>query len=123
MPAIIKTLHDIENNIIYPDTVATAIHMPDGHRTLMDEIEEFADGSNTTVFNQDGSITKTMTNSGMVITTVFGDGVITDTCVYPDETVYWVQTTTFNADGSITVEKVFADNSEYVEEENNGGGE
>ena len=122
MPAIIKTLHDIQNNIVYPDTVVTAVHMPDGHRTLLAELEEFEDGSNVTTFNADGSITKTMTNSGMVITTEFGDGVITDTCVYPDETVYYTQTTTFNEDGSITVEKVYADNSEY-EEEDNGGGE
>ena len=120
MPAIIKSLHDINNQLIYPETIVTAIHMPDGHRNLMDEIEEWMDGSNTTVFNQDGSITKTMTDSGMVITTVFGDGVITDTCTYPDETLYYTQTTTFNNDGSITVAKVYADNSEYEEEE---GGE
>ena len=115
MPAIIKTLHDINNQIVYPDTVVTAVHMLDGKRTLQAEIEELEDESNTTVFNQDGSITKTMTNSGMIITTVFGDGVITDTCTYPDETVYYVKTTTFNNDGSITVAKVYADNS--------GGGE
>ena len=115
MPAIIKSLHDIHNNLIYPETIVTSIHMPDGRRYLVDVLEEFLDGSNTTEFNQDGSITKTMTNSGMVITTEFGDGVITDTCTYPDSTVYYVQTTTFNNDGSITVDKEYADNS--------GGGE
>lgn len=122
MPAIIKSLHDINNNIVYPETIVTAIHMPDGHRNLLDELAEFKDDSNVTVFNADGTITKTMINSGMVITTEFGDGVITDTCRYPDETIYYTQTTTFNDDGSITVMKVYADNSEYVED-NEGSGD
>ena len=121
MPAVIKSLHQKDNTIVYPETIVSAVHMPDGHRNLMDEIEEWMDGSNTTTFNQDGSITKVMTNSGMVITTVFGDGVITDTCTYPDETPYYTQTTTFNQDGSITTLKVYADNSEYEEEEEGGG--
>ena len=112
MPAIIKTLHDIDNNIVYPDTIVQAVHMPDGQRTLMAEIEEIEDESCTTVFNVDGTITKTMTNSGMIITTEFGsDGTITDTCTYPDETVYYVKTTTFEDDGSIVVSKVYSDNS------------
>ena len=115
MPAIIKSLHDINNQLIYPETVVTAVHMPDGHRNLLDVLEQIEDGSCVTVFNADGSITKTMTNSGIVITTEFGDGVITDTAVYPDTTVYYVKTTTFTSDGSITVDYEFADNT--------GGGE
>lgn len=112
MPAIIKSLHDINNQLIYPETIVTAIHMPDGQRDLVDELAEFKDDSNVTTFNADGSITKVMTHSGMIITTEFGDNVITDTCTYSDgTTLYYTQTTTFNDDGSITVEKVYADNA------------
>ena len=123
MPAVIKSLHDITRDqttgeitgrmLVYPETVISAVHMLDGRRTLDDAIAEINDESNVTSFNQDGSITKVMTNSGMIITTEFGDGVITDTCTYPDGvTVYYVKTTTFNQDGSITVSKVYADNTE-----------
>jgi len=112
MPAKIVTLHDIDNVIMYPDTVVDAIHMPDGRRTLRAEIEQIEDDSSVTSFNQDGSITKVMTNSGMVITTEFGDGVITETANYADETLYYTKTTTFNADGTITVAKVYEDNTE-----------
>ena len=123
MPAVIKSLHDAvraegatgsitSRTLVYPETIISAVHMLDGRRTLDDAIAELNDESNVTVFNQDGSITKTMTQSGMTITTEFGDGVITDTCMYPDgETVYYVKTTTFNNDGSITVSKVYADNT------------
>ena len=122
MPAVIKSLHDITRDsetgevtgrmLVYPETVITAVHMPDGRRTVMEEFEQLEDESSVTSFNQDGSITKTMTYSGMTITTQFGDGVITDTCRYSDQTLYYTKTTTFNQDGSITVSKVYADNTE-----------
>ena len=112
MPAKIVTLHDIENTIIYPETIASAIRMPDGRRSLLAELDDLNDESCVTEFNNDGTITKTMTNSGMVTTTSFNnDGSITDYCEYPDGTEYFTKTTTFNSDGSITVSKVYADNS------------
>lgn len=122
MPAKIVTLHDIDNEIMYPETIVSAVHMPDGRRTLQEDIEELEDGSCTITFNNDGSITQVMTNTGMIITTEFGeaDGEIVETCTYADETPYYTQTTTFNGDGTITVSKVFADNSE-PEEEGEGG--
>lgn len=110
MPAIIRSLQDKSGLIVYPDTIVSAVHMPDGLRTLQEEIEELKDGSSVTTFNADGSITKVMTVSGMVITTVFGNGVITETCNYPDDTNYYVKTTTFNADGTITVVVDYANN-------------
>jgi hypothetical protein len=100
--------------------------MPDGRRTLEDELEEIKDGSCEITFNEDGSITQEMTNSGMIITTEFGqaDGVITETCTYADGTLYYTKTTTFNNDGTITISKVYADNSEpVVPEQQEGGGE
>ena len=123
MPAIIRSLHEVTRSsgadgditsrtLVYPDTIISAVHMLDGRRTLDDAIAELNDESNVTTFNQDGSITKTMTTSGMIITTTFGDGVITDTCTYSDETPFYTKTTTFNDDGSITVSKVYADNTE-----------
>ena len=124
LPAVIKSLHDVTRDdetgaitgrtLVYPETVITAVHMPDGRRTVVDEFNELKDDSNVTSFNEDGSITKVMTNSGMIITTEFGDGVITETAVYADETPYYTKTTTFNADGSITTSKVYADNNQDV---------
>ena len=121
MPAKIRSIHEIERDsqtgaitgrtLIYPDTIVSAIHMLDGKRTLDDALGDLEDDSSVTVFNQDGSITRTMTRSGMVITTVFGDNVITETCTYSDSTPYYIKTTTFNDDGSITVDKEFADNT------------
>lgn len=120
MPAVIKSLHDVTRDsegvitgrtLVYPETVITAVHMPDGKRTVVDEFDEIKDESNVTSFNSDGSITKVMTNSGMVITTEFGDSVITETAVYSDDTPYYVKTTTFEADGSITTYKEYADNT------------
>ena len=121
MPAKIRSLHEITRDsetgaitgrtLVYPDTIVSAIHMPDGSRTLEDALEDLSDDSSVTTFNQDGSITKTMTNSGMIHTTVFGDNVITETCTYSDETPYYTQTTTFNQNGSITVVKEYADNT------------
>lgn len=126
MPAVIRTIHDVTRDtsedgkgriigrtIVYPETIITAVHMPDGRRTLFDAIEQINDESSVTSFNNDGSITKVMTSSGMIIHTEFGNGVITETCYYADgETVYYVKTTTFNNDGTITVSKIYADNSE-----------
>lgn len=122
MPAVIRSLHCVERDsgpygkitnrtLLYPETIISAIHMLDGKRTLDDAITEFDDDSSVTTFNQDGSITKVMTRSEMIITTVFGEGVIIETCTYSDETPYYVKTTTFNDDGSITISKEYADNS------------
>lgn len=126
MPAVIKTIHGVERDrsedgkgkiigrtIIYPETIVTAVHMPDGRRNLLDELAEMKDDSNVTSFNNDGSITKVMTNSGMIIKTEFGAGVITETCYYSDgETVYYVKTTTFEDNGDITTLVTYADNNE-----------
>ena len=122
MPAKIATLHNKANEIIYPETIIGAVHMPDGKRTLQAELEEIADGSCTITFNNDGSITQVMTDTGMVLTTVFGetDGSIVTTCLYSDETEYYTETITFNNDGTITKSRVYADNSEPEEAE---GGE
>ena len=119
MPAVIRSLHEIQRNsitkeitgrtIVYPETIISAVHMLDGKRTLEAELGELKDESSVTEFNNDGSITETMTNTGMIITTVFNsDGSITETCEYPDRSTYYTKTTTFNADGSITVDKVYA---------------
>ena len=110
MPARIVSLHNKADEIMYPETVVSAVHMLDGRRTLQAEIDELKDESCITRFNSDGSITKVMTNSGLVITTSFGDGSIVDTCTYSDGTLFYTKTTTFESDGSITVSKVYADN-------------
>ena len=110
MPAQINSLHNKAGTIVYPETIISAVHMLDGKRTLDAAIEEFADDSSVTVFNNDGTITKTMTNSGMYSVTTFGDNVITEVCRYPDAAIYYTKTTTFNNDGSITVSKVYANN-------------
>lgn len=125
MPAKIVSLHNKAHDILYPDTMIDAVHMPDGYRTLRAELEEMNDGSCEIVFNNDGSITQTMTNTGMIITTEFGeaDGTFIERCTYPDGTLYYTETTRFNNDGTITVSKVYADNSNYTPSENNEGGE
>lgn len=110
MPAIIRTLQDKAGNQIYPDTIVTAVHMPDGKRTVMAEFEELKDESSTTTFNADGTITKVMTNSGLIMTTSFSGNVVTEECTYADLTPYYTKTTTFNSDGTITVVKSYADN-------------
>ena len=122
MPAIIRSLHEVtrasdasgaitSRRIVYPDTIISAVHMLDGRRTLDDAIAEFNDDSNVTSFNQDGSITKVMTNSGMIINTEFGENIITETCTYSDSTPYYIKTTTFSNDGTITEVKTYADNT------------
>lgn len=125
MPAKIVSLHSKDNTIIYPETIVSAVHMPDGRRTLQADIEALENGSCEISFNADGTITQVMTNTGMVITIEFGeaDGEIIETCRYPDETLYYTETTTFNDDGTITISKVYADNSEPEEDEQEGGGE
>ena len=110
MPATIRTLVNKAGDNIYPETIVSAVNMPDGRRTLETEIDEIKDDSSTTVFNSDGTITKTMAYSGLVITTAFSGNVVTETAVYSDSTPYYVKTTTFNNDGSITVSKVYANN-------------
>lgn len=121
MPAVIRSLHNIEGTIVYPETIVTAVHMPDGRRNLLDVLELLKDGSCTTEFNDDGSITTTYTNSGISVLTEFGDAVITETATYSDETPYYVKTTTFNDDGSITELYEFADNSSGTDDEEVGG--
>jgi hypothetical protein len=110
MPAIIRTLQDNAGNNVFPETIVSAVNMPDGKRTLLAELDELEDESSTTTFNADGSITKVMTNSGMIITTAFSGSVVTETCTYSDLTPYYTKTTTFNADGTITVDKQYASN-------------
>jgi len=121
MPAKIRSLHEITRDsetgaitgrtLVYPDTIVSAIHMLDGRRTLDDALGDLSDDSSVTTFNQNGTITRVMTNSGMIITTEFGDNVITETCTYSDATPYYIKTTTFNNNGSITVVKEYADNT------------
>ena len=120
MPAKIGTLHNKANEIIYPETIVSAVHMLDGKRDLQAEIEQLQDESKTIVFNNDGTITQTMTHSGMYIITEFEEGAVVETCYYSDDTVYWTMTTSFEQDGSIVVSKVYADNSEPEEEEGEG---
>lgn len=110
MPATIRTIVDVNGDNIFPETIVSAVNMPDGKRTLLSELDEMKDESSETVFNSDGSVTKTMTTSGMIITTSFGANVVTETCTYSDMTPYYTKTTTFNSDGSITVVKQYANN-------------
>ena len=67
------------------------------NRKAMMAIQGFQ--SNTTIFNDDGSITET-NSDGHTLTTIFNnDNSINETFV-GDKTI--TKTTTFNADGSIT---------------------
>ena len=109
MPARIATLHDIDNTIMYPETIISAVHMPDGKRTLQAELEQIEDESRTIEFNADGTITTTYTNSGMYIVTSFTNGEVVEVCYNSDASEYYTMTTSFNADGSITVSKVYAE--------------
>lgn len=110
MPATIRTLVDYSGGNIYPETIVSAVNMPDGKRTLLAELDEIKDESQTITPNANGTITTVMTNSGLIITTSFSGNVVTETCTYADHTPYYVKTTTFNADGSITVDKQYANN-------------
>ena len=110
MPATIRSLINKAGTNIYPETIVSAVNMPDGRRTLEIELDEIKDDSSTTTFNSDGTITKVMALSGLIITTAFTGNIVTETAVYSDRTPYYVKTTTFNNDGSITVEKVYANN-------------
>lgn len=110
MPATIRTIVDASGGNIFPETIVSAVNMPDGRRTLLSELDEIKDESSVTEFNSDGTITKTMTNSGMIITTSFSGNVVTESCTYSDLTPYYTKTTTFNLDGSITVDKQYASN-------------
>lgn len=120
MPAQIRTLHDIvrdsetgavtARNLVYPETIVTAVHMPDGSRTLMEEMEEIKDGSCTVSDIGTAEVTQTMTNSGMVIKQTRSGNVITEVCTYPDDTEYYTKTITLN-EGGYTVATVYADNN------------
>ena len=55
MPAKIVSLHSKDNTIIYPETIVSAVHMPDGRRTLQADIEELENGSCTITFNDDAA--------------------------------------------------------------------
>lgn len=112
MPAVIRSLHNINGVIVYPETIVSAVHMLDGKRTLQSEIDQLLDESKTIVFNADGTITTTYTLSGLYIVTSFEEGAVVESCYYPDDTLYYTITTTFNPDGSISVVKEYADNSE-----------
>lgn len=61
-------------------------------------LADLANAPAATVFNADGSITKTYI-SGLVVTTTFVGNTVVDTYGVP---VSKTKTTTFNADGSIT---------------------
>ena len=112
MPAVIRSIKQHDGTLVYPETIVSAVHMMDGKRTLEAAVEELIDDSSVTEFNSDGSITQTMTKSGMIKTTQFlSNGSIVETCDYSDHTNYYTKTTTFNNDGSITVDVVFADNA------------
>jgi len=108
MPATIRTLQDKAGNNVFPETIVSAVNMPDGKRTLLAALDDISDESSTTTFNADGTITKVMTNSGMIITTSFSGNAVTEVCTYPDLTPYYTKVTTFNADGTITVDKTYA---------------
>ena len=112
MPAKLVSLHNIDNELIYPETIVTAVHMPDGQRNLIDAIADINDESCTYAFNNStGGFTKTMTSSSMVITVTFSGNTVTEVCKYSDDTTYYTKTTTYNSNGSVTVSKVYADNT------------
>lgn len=77
----------------------------EGLRTDVDNIvEEITDMTSTTVFNADGSITKTYTDGSKEITTFNDDGSITLEIYDKDNVKVKTIVTTFNDDGSITEE-------------------
>lgn len=102
MNAIIKELKDKLGNIIYPITKASAVYMRNGVDSVQRILEDRID-QNTSVAFGTGSITTTLASGSVIITEFLADGSIRETTTNSDGVVVEIKTTTFNADGSISI--------------------
>lgn len=111
MSARIKELKDKDDNKLYPVTVVDAVYMPDGQTKLLEEVMSTGDRSYELTFSSNG-YTKTLENGDKIVAT-FGANNLTEVYKYADNTVYYTKTTTFDDNGSISVNIEYEEGDRY----------
>lgn len=102
MGAIVRTLADKEKNPVYPVTKAEYCYLGNGVDTVERVLDDLKDQKTEISFGE-GSISKTLA-SGSKVETVFLDGSIKETTTDKNGIVVQTKRTTFNDDGSISIE-------------------
>lgn len=102
MEAFIKQLRDDKENVIYPITKANAVYMPNGVDTVERILRDTYDSNKVIKFSPT-SIEQTF-ETGSSSLVEFKNKAIVETTRDDAGVVVKVKTTTFNDDGSITVE-------------------
>lgn len=101
MSAKIIELKDKVGDVIYPVTRASASYLANGVDTVERVLNDMQD-QNTQISFPQNQVVKQMA-SGNTVTTQFLENQIIETTVNSDSIVLKVKTTTFNADGTITI--------------------
>lgn len=102
MGAEIREIRDNDGNIIYPVSVAQAIYMPNGIDTVGRVLNDMKDQNSTITFPIN-KVEKELASGNKVVTVFNDNGTIVETTYNSDDEAIEVKTTTFNADGSISI--------------------
>ena len=102
MSACVKQLTDDESTKVYPITKASAVYMHNGVDTVERILDDINDQDTEIEFTST-DITKTLASGSKVVTQFMDDGSIKETTTDENDVVLQVKTTTFNADGSISI--------------------
>lgn len=100
---IIKQLTDRLKNNVYPVTKAKAVYMSDGIDTVERVLKDMQDQDATIKFNNE-TVTKEMASGRKVVTSFKSDGSIEEVTYSDDGKVIQTVVTTFNEDGSISID-------------------
>lgn len=107
MPAKVLQLMDDEGNKVYPITKASAAYMRGSNVSVETVIEDMKESGMKVEFEESGNIKKTL-DSGNVVTVEFlVDGSIKETTADKEGNMLFVKTTSFGADGSITIKTTY----------------
>lgn len=103
MPAVVRELMDDEGNKVYPVTKASAAYMRGGKVSVETAVIDMMEAGMKVEFLEDGNIKKTLESGNIVAVEFLMDGSIKETTTDPEGNNLSVKTTSFGADGSITI--------------------
>lgn len=101
MSAIIRELKDKDGNICYPVSKAEAVYIGNGHDTVGRMLGDMQD-MNTEITFPTNQIREELASGNVKLATFYSDHVV-ETITNSEDEVVSTKTTTFNADGSISI--------------------
>lgn len=103
MAANVRELKDKDGTKVYPVTTAGAVYLPNGTDTVGRVLGDMRD-QNTEISFGLNSVEKDLASGNKVVTVFNDDQTIVEKTYDSEDNLLSTKTTTFNADGSISIE-------------------